>query len=459
MISKECRLATVEVENIDYGNRGREDYKDIVGLATSIKERGLIHPIAVCDHPKVEGKYLLLAGGRRLRAHEYAGITEIDCKIFPKTLTKLEIKTIELTENLHRENLEYHEEVRMKKEIVNLMEELYGRKTSTSPDATGVSKSDVAKMLGISHAKLSQDLKLAETIENLPDVDWTRCKNQAEATKLQANITNIVVRQEAVKRFEKEVTKDANNGIQKLHESFIVGDFFEKVKKLPAKTFQLVEIDPPYAIDLAGKKAKKGAGNYLFGEDGYNEIDPKSYAIFMKNTFKECYRVMSANSFLICWFSPDPWYQPMLNWMKRAGFTVRGLPCVWIKGESNSDGQIEKTVGQTMTPMRHLGSAVEYFFYARKGDPHIGKMGRTNVFSYKQVTSTKKVHPTERPYPLIYDILETFSIEGSRILVPFAGSGKTLIAAYQQKKFAVGFDLGQAHKDGFVELLQRKEIL
>ncbi len=50
-------------------------------------------------------------------------------------------------------------------------------------------------------------------------------------------------------------------------------------------------------------------------------------------------------------------------------------------------------------------------------------------------------------------------MEGSRVLVPFAGSGKTLIAAYQQNKFAVGFDLGQAHKDGFVELLQRKEIL
>jgi DNA modification methylase len=119
----------------------------------------------------------------------------------------------------------------------------------------------------------------------------------------------------------------------------------------------------------------------------------------------------------------------------------------------------DKTTGQTLSPKRHLGSAAEYFFYATKGDPEINKMGRNNVFSYKPVPAKRKVHPTERPLALIGEVLCTFSLEGSRVLVPFAGSGKTLLAAFNNKRIAVGFDLGKLHRDGFLEMIQRKEIL
>lgn len=450
-------LTTLAVKEIDYGTRGREDYKDIVGLATSIKERGLIHPIAVCNHPNGTG-YLLLAGGRRLKAHEFAGIETIDCKVFQDP-SSLEIKLIELTENLQREKLEYHEEVKMEREICLLMKQLYGEKISTSPDAPGVSNSDVAKMLGVSHAKLSQDIKLSNEMEIFKEIDWTKCKNQADATKLMDNIKKTVVRQEAVKNFHAVMAEKKEDPTAKLSASYIIGDFFENVATLPNNIFHLVEIDPPYSIDLQNKKAKKGYGDYSYSEIGYNEVDRIDYPNFMKNTFKECYRVMAQNSFLICWFSPDPWFQPIANWIRKAGFSLRALPCVWAKGEADNEGITEKTVGQTMSPMRHLGSACEYFFYASKGEPRINKMGRNNIFSYKPVPSKRKVHPTERPYSLIKEILETFSLEGSRVLVPFAGSGKTLKAAYDTNRMAVGFDLGKLHKDGFIEMIQKGEVL
>lgn len=453
----ESYLATIPVKEIDYGTRGREDYKDIVGLATSIKERGLIHPIAVCNHPNGTG-YLLLAGGRRLRAHEFAGLETIDCKVF-KDPSELEIRLIELTENLQRERLEYHEEVKMEREICRLMEQIYGKKLSTSPEATGVSHSDIAKMMGISHAKLSQDLKLVDTMDIFKEIDWTKCKNQSEATKLVDSIKHTVIRQEAVKNFH-EVTKGKKEDkITQLASTYIIGDFFEQVKCLPEKVFHMIEIDPPYSIDLQNKKAKKGFGEYSYSEIGYNEVDAMDYPTFMQNTFRECFRVMAPNGFLICWFSPDPWFQPMVEWIKAAGFALRALPCVWIKGTVDDEGLTEKTIGQTLSPMRHLGSACEYFFYATKGEPRINKMGRNNVFSYKPVPSARKVHPTERPLALISEVLETFSIEGSRILVPFAGSGKTLKAAFDTNRIAIGFDLGKLHKDGFIEMIQREEIL
>jgi DNA modification methylase len=51
------------------------------------------------------------------------------------------------------------------------------------------------------------------------------------------------------------------------------------------------------------------------------------------------------------------------------------------------------------------------------------------------------------------EILTTFTCEGSKILVPFLGSGKTLLAAYESKMTAFGTDLGEEHRESFVSSL------
>lgn len=442
----ESNMLTIPIEEIDYGDRGRKDYKDIALLASSIRERGLIHPIAVMPHPIGKG-YLLLAGGRRLRAHEFLGRKEIECKLFPGGIGELERRLVELSENIHREQLEYHEKIAMTQKIRDLMVQIYGRKKSTAPDAPGVSDRDVAKMMGITHAKLSQDLNLAKAMDTFEEVDWTQCKNRQEAIRLKDSISRVIIRQEAAKEFEREVASPTGAAPeawkQKLASFYIVGDFFEQAENLPAEAFKLVEIDPPYSIDLQTKKDKKTSyGRYSYGPDGYNEIDKKHYPKFLLQTFQACYRVMSRDSWLVCWLAPNPWYQTVMRLLKATGFICRGLPCVWTKG-----------VGQTNTPRRHLGSSCEFFLYARKGDPAIANMGRTNQFDYKPASSHKKEHPTERPVDLMEDIVTTFAIEGDRILVPFAGSGSTLIAAYNKKMIPIGFDLGEIHKEAFVARL------
>lgn len=448
------KLGVIKVCEIDFGKRGRQDYKDVSSLASSIKERGLIHPIAVTPHPLGNG-FLLLAGGRRLRAHQLLGEENIECKVFPPGLSELEVKTIELSENIHREDLEYHERIAMEKEVRDLMVQIHGRKISTAQDAPGVSDRDVACMLGISHAKLVQDLGLAATMETFSDIDWTKCKNRSEALKLKDNIGKVFVRQEAAKRFEETIGSTAKDNIKrKMANCYVVGDFFENVVKIPDNSINLVEIDPPYAIDLQGMKKKTGYGNYSYGETGYNEVEKSDYTDFMLRTLKECYRVMAQDSFLILWFSPDPWFQPCLDWLRASKFSVRGLPCVWAKGEEDNEGVVKLTTGQTHSPMRHLASSCEFFFYAKKGDPRIIRQGRTNHFGYKPVPPTRKIHPTERPLDLMTDVLTTFSMEGSRVLVPFAGSGNTLIAAFNNKMTPIGFDLGSTHKEAYMVRLE-----
>ena len=172
-------------------------------------------------------------------------------------------------------------------------------------------------------------------------------------------------------------------------------------------------------------------------------IDPEDYMEFMQKTLTECYRVMTYNSWLICWFGPEPWFEEMYCWITMAGFECRRIPAIWTKPG-----------GQTMQPETYLSNNYEMFFYAHKGSPTIKKPGRSNIFEFSPVPPASKIHPTERPIDMIQEILSTFGIEGSKVLTPYAGSGNTLLAAALNKMMPTGFDLTQQYKEGYILKVQ-----
>ena len=89
-------------------------------------------------------------------------------------------------------------------------------------------------------------------------------------------------------------------------------------------------------------------------------------------------------------------------------------------------------------------------FYASKGNPNLAKPGSTNQFVFPPVPHQQKIHPTERPTELIEDILQTFVRPDSQVLVPFLGSGKTLLAAHRSNMSAFGFELSEIYRDSFI---------
>ena len=50
-----------------------------------------------------------------------------------------------------------------------------------------------------------------------------------------------------------------------------------------------------------------------------------------------------------------------------------------------------------------------------------------------------------------------FTQENDRVVVPFAGSGVTLKAAYEMKIHALGYDLSKEYKDGFIANILKSE--
>jgi ParB/RepB/Spo0J family partition protein len=435
------KLQFVKLTDIQFGNRVREDLGDIEELAESIKEKGLISPIAVQSDNGLP-PYLLAAGGRRFIAVASLGEEEIACRVYDHPLSELEIKTLERVENIERKNLTYDEECKSLRDINNLQVEIYGKKIGRSPDAEGHSMRDTAKMLNRSPSSVSEDIKLAEAMDSMPDLELDKCKNKKEAFKKLEKVEESLIRRELAKRADKLL----NDGDRKLADAYVVGDFFEKVKQVPDGVFDLVEVDPPYAIKLQHQKKLSTDYATQYG-DTYNEVSEDLYKGFVTQLLTQCYRIMNDHSWLIFWFGPEPWFEFIYSAITDAGFVSRRMPAIWKKATDP---------GQTQQPSMYLGSSYEMFFYARKGDANIAKSGRSNIFDFKPVPPSDKSHPTEKPIELMQEILTTFTWESSRIIVPFAGSGNTLLAAHEEKMFPLGFDLGKEYKDSYVAKIAMK---
>lgn len=434
----EAKLANIDIDSIDFGKRFREA-TDVEELKADILKHQLIQPIAVRDNN--DGTYLLLAGGRRITACKQLGHLKISAHVYDSNIDEFDVRCIELAENIHRKDMTFSERASLTLEIHRLHEQKYGKALKSSP---GQSMADTAKLVNKSAETVRQDIELAKAIEVMPSV--AQAKNRTEALRIWNKEKLNVLHKELSERLEhRKVSTDKDERLKAVANSFVICDFLEYVKTIPDKSVHICEVDPPYGIDLLKNKSQIGKGTTL---DCYNEIPAEKYIDFMTKVIKECYRILNVNGWMLMWFAPEPWFEPMYRAILSAGFELKRMPAIWAK----TGGAF-----QTNWPEFELANSYELMFYARKGLATLNRAGRCNSFHYGQVPPHKKIHPTERPVEMMEDILSTFVVPGSRLVVPFAGSGNTLLAAANLGMPAVGCDLEESYKNTFTVRVYESE--
>jgi len=439
-VVKPKEIKRVGVDKIIVGHRYREDLGDVEALSKSIEQSGLLHPIVVKE--TLDNKYQLMAGARRLEACKLLGWKEIVCNIYPSDLEQLDRNIIELCENIDRKDMSFEEQVALTKQIHLAMQKKFGRERVKGTQYSKThSVRDTAKLLNSSVGGVSDDIQLATAIEAIPELG--KAKNKAEAMKMLRSLKRKHDLSEATKIVDKRRASTPEEKMKKdLISSYIIGDFFEGVKNIPSDSIDLVEVDTPYAINLEHNKKIKL--HHLYRETQmreYNEWEMKTFLEKSGAVLKEAYRVLNDRGWLIWWFAPDYWFSALSNLIEESGFLSNNIPAVWEKASK----------GQTLHPDLYLANSYEVFFYARKGEASIKKQGRSNVFSFKRVNSDSKSHPTEKPIELMSDIFSTFTLPDSRIMIPFLGSGNSILAAHNVGCTAFGWDLSQQYKDRFIE--------
>jgi ParB/RepB/Spo0J family partition protein len=410
----------------------REELGDLEELAASIKAtHGAVQPITVDENLE------LVAGSRRLAASKLAGLDEIF--VLQRHITdRLNHKEIELIENIHREDLTWQEECSQVAEIHRLYQEKYG--------VDGWSQRDTAQLLDRSVGGINRSLQLAEISMAIPEV--RQLKTEDDAVKAIKKMEEKLILNELGNRM-KQKADTLPNSVRIADHVFQIGDAFVGLEALTNNSpfAHLIEVDPPYAIDLETLKKRTTEVNDDLTR--YTEWDEDHYADTILRLATLLFKKANKDCWLIFWFGPT-WFCEVKAALQGAGWKVDEIPGIWSKGS-----------GQTNAPDQVLARTYEPFFIGKKGSPSLAKQGRSNVFEFKPVPAGQKYHPTQRPVELMEELIETFTFPGSGILIPLLGSGSTLRAALKKGRSAVGWDLDMTNKQNFLLRVQEdseKEI-
>lgn len=133
----------------------RTEFGDLTELTESIKEKGVLEPLLV--RPDDTGKFMIIAGERRWRASQLAGLTEVPC--IEMEVDEKGLAEIALIENLQRKDL-------------TVWEEADG--LASLKDKFGYTQDEIAQKISKGRTTVTELL----TIAGLPSAIREKCREQ-----------------------------------------------------------------------------------------------------------------------------------------------------------------------------------------------------------------------------------------------------------------------------------------
>ena len=131
----------IPIEDVDPNpNQPRQSMGDLAELTASIREKGVLEPLLV---RKVDGRFQIIAGERRYRAAQEAGLAELPCVI--RDSSDAETMEIALVENLQRKDLSPFEEA----DGLRVLAEKYGYTHEDMAEKIGKSRSTITESLSL----------------------------------------------------------------------------------------------------------------------------------------------------------------------------------------------------------------------------------------------------------------------------------------------------------------------
>ncbi|MXW42252.1 MAG: site-specific DNA-methyltransferase [Acidimicrobiia bacterium] len=211
---------------------------------------------------------------------------------------------------------------------------------------------------------------------------------------------------------------------------FRFGDGIKGAASLGDGSIDLLLTDPPYSISKAytcetqvPRRSRKGGGDFIMPKGHFGDWD---------NSFPP----------------PEEWTSAVLP--KVGGWAVvfcaqaqigeyseifedHGLvavgPMVWHKTNP--------------VPFNHKFKPInawEAIMVGKRPGTKFNGHAVHNVFTHKSPSPQQRIHPTQKPVPLLSEFIDLFSDSGDLVLDPFAGSAATIVAAVEKQRRCLAFE-------------------
>lgn len=237
----------------------------------------------------------------------------------------------------------------------------------------------------------------------------------------------------------------------------LFNDHFQNYKVYGIPKAQLVIADIPYNLD--NNAYASSPSWYIDGDNKNGESENANKAFF--DTDKD-FRIAEFMHFCSHMLIKEPketgkspcmvifcayeQQQTVIEYGQKYGF-MHYIPLVFIKDYS---AQVLKA------NMKVVGATEYALVLYRDKLPKFNNGGKMifNWIPWARDNSVSKIHPTQKPIPVLKKLIEIFTDVGDVVIDPVAGSGTTLRAAAELNRDAYGFEI----KKDFFKLAQEKML-
>lgn len=227
----------------------------------------------------------------------------------------------------------------------------------------------------------------------------------------------------------------------------------EDMEEIPDNSVHLMVTSPPYNVK----------------KEYDDDLSLQEYLLLLKNVFQETYNKLvtggraCVNIANVGRKPYVPLHAQIIEIMLEIGFLMRG-EIIWDKsasaGSSTAWGSWQSASNPVLRDVHEYILVFSKESFSRKKDKTkentIDRDGflqwTKSIWSFPTVSAKKIGHPAPFPLELPHRLIQLYTFKNEIVLDPFCGSGSTCLAALQDKRHFIGYDI----KEEYVELSKKR---
>ena len=250
------------------------------------------------------------------------------------------------------------------------------------------------------------------------------------------------------------------NEIEKIINKIIKGNCIEEMKKIPNESVDMIFADPPYFMQTEGVLNRTNGTKFNGVEDEWDKFkDYSEYDEFTTRWLVECKRIMKKDATI--------WVIGSFQNIYRLGYIMQNMgfwilnDVIWAKPNAvpNFGGTRFQNSHETMlwcTKDKKSKYTFNYktmkFLNNEKQEKSVWNIGICIGNERLKDEKGNKVHSTQKPEKLLYNIIISSTKPGDVVLDPFFGTGTTGAVAKATGRNYIGIEM----EENYIKYAQKR---